>query len=75
MPTKRKHRETSDRVSRDAGKLLALIRDGWEFWALDHYEAATGESDRNVTRLVKSVAGSALSQDETRGERKAKRHG
>jgi hypothetical protein len=62
-------RRTGDKASSASAKLLALVKAGWEFWALDPSPTSTGDSDRQVTRLVKSAAGSALVQDEHRGRR------
>lgn len=55
-------RETSDRASRAAAKLMALK--GGKFW----WDPDAG-LHHNVTSLVRSVAGSALAQDQTPGKR------
>jgi len=59
-------RETTDDVSSDASRLLQLVKAGWRFVAVDD----SGEQERDVTKMVKAVAGSALVQDTTKGPRK-----
>lgn len=60
-------RETSDRASRAAAKLMAMKGGTFCWWAPE--PRAGLNTARNVTSLVRSVAGSALAQDQTPGKR------
>ena len=66
-PTKRKSkpRETSDRVSGVAAKLLAWRKAGTRFYVADHIAPW-----RDITWMIDAVAGSTMSQDQTKGKRK-----
>ena len=70
MPTKKRKtpRETSDAASSDAGKLLALVKDGYKFDAWK-FSRGVPAKYRSVHALGKRGAGSAMNQDQTRGPR------
>jgi hypothetical protein len=56
-------KQTSDRVSSAAGKLMVMRRDGHRFYAAD-----SKGPWRDVTSLVEAVCASALSQDDWRDD-------
>lgn len=65
-------KQTSDRVSASAGELLWMLKLGYHFTC--HPPVGRWRRCSNdVTRHVRAVAGSALSQDEKKGKRKARR--
>jgi hypothetical protein len=77
-PTKRRKRtirQTSDRVSRFAARLIALHKSGKRFMWMTTKPNVNGYDMEliEVTEEVLAVAGSALNQDQTRGPRKARR--
>jgi hypothetical protein len=64
-----KKRETSDRVSRIAARLLrAMKARPWLTVLL-----ADDFTQKDITRNVKALAASCLNQDQTKGKRPAKR--
>ena len=58
-------RQTSDRASSAAARLLNWRMKGFRFYVADHIKPW-----RDVTGWVETVCGSALSQDQTKGRRK-----
>ncbi len=68
--TKKPSKETSDKVSTDAGKLLAMAKRG-RFVYVERL-GSNMVQHTSATRLVKSVAACALTQDQTKGKRPKK---
>ncbi len=69
MTKKRKaKKQTSNRVSSLAGRILALCEIGEVYWLAD----GGADGMTNITRKVKSLAASCLAQDETKGRRKGR---
>lgn len=64
-------RQTSDRVSTIAGKLLDMSGHGRFMFLRSGIEAPPLTTD--VTAWVSALCGSALAQDQTKGKRKAAR--
>ena len=61
-------KQTSDRVSRAAAKLMRMRELGYRFTCRPA-DKDTGIVSLDVTEQVAAVAGSAMSQDQTKGKR------
>jgi hypothetical protein len=66
---KAKPRETSDRVSSDAGWLMQKARQGWRFAMMRVHPDKLEVSVQGVHAQVSAALASALNQDQTRGRR------
>jgi hypothetical protein len=68
-------KQTSDRVSSDASRLLHRLSRGAQAWTEETVPQGNGEFCVylcNITSVLKSACASALSQDETKGKRRAR---
>jgi hypothetical protein len=63
-PKPKARKQTSSRVSSAAGELLEMLGRGYCFTCHPNIGLSRRQFSNDVTRLVKMVAASALSQDE-----------
>jgi hypothetical protein len=68
-PRKRTPRETSDRISGDAGWLMRMAQQGWRFAMMRVHPDKLEVSVQGVHAQVSAALASVLNQDQTRGRR------